>query len=111
MTSLAGLSTAQSGRTRPRVPTPGTSATPVEPVTIPAAAVVVQQEQVGSAARSVLQNGMTIIIKELHSAPLVALEASFAAGIGGEPETASGIARLLQRIPLMGLVMHPTALK
>ena len=48
---MAGTLAAQSGRTRPRVTTPGTSAPPVEPVNIPAAAVVVKQEQVGSASR------------------------------------------------------------
>jgi zinc protease len=112
MTSLAGTAAAQSGRTRPRVPTPGTNApAPVEPVQIPAAAVVVKQEQAGSASRFVLQNGVTIIIKELHSAPLVALEASFPAGANQEPETQTGIARLLQRMVLKGTVLRPDALQ
>ncbi|MFL6277908.1 MAG: M16 family metallopeptidase [Blastocatellia bacterium] len=112
LTSLAGLAAAQSGRTRPRVPTtPGTSTTPAEPVKIPAAAVVVKQEQAGSASRFVLQNGITVIIKELHSAPLVALEASFTAGAGQEPETETGIARLLQRCVLKGTPLRPKALE
>ncbi|HKQ05789.1 MAG TPA: pitrilysin family protein [Blastocatellia bacterium] len=112
LTSLAGLAAAQSGRTRPRVPTtPGTSTTPAEPVKIPAAAVVVKQEQVGSASRFVLQNGVTVIIKELHSTPLVALEASFAAGAGQEPEAETGIARLLQRCVLKGTTLRPKALE
>jgi zinc protease len=112
ITSLAGTIKAQSGRTRPRVPTPGTNApTPVEPVKIPAAAVVVKQEQLGSASRFVLQNGVTIIIKELHSAPLVAVQASFPAGANQEPETQTGIARLLQRMVLKGTVLRPNALQ
>ncbi|HEY9231474.1 MAG TPA: pitrilysin family protein [Blastocatellia bacterium] len=108
MTSLAA---AQSGRTRPRVPTPGTNAPAVEPVKIPAAAVVVKQEQAGSASRFVLQNGVTVIIKELHSAPLVALEASFTAGASQEPETETGVARLLQRCLLKGTTLRPNAIE
>jgi zinc protease len=111
MTSLAGRAPAQSGRTRPRVPTPGTNAPPPEPVKIPAAAEVVKQEQLGSASRFVLQNGITVIIKELHSAPLVALEANFRAGGGQEPDTQTGIARLLQRMVLKGTVLRPNALQ
>ncbi|MEN3332325.1 MAG: zinc protease [Blastocatellia bacterium] len=111
MTSLAGTAAAQSGRTRPRVSPPGTNAPPVEPVKIPAAAVVVKQEQVGSASRFVLQNGVTVIIKELHSAPLVAVQASFSAGANQEPETQTGIARLLQRMVLKGTVLRPRALQ
>lgn len=108
---MAGTAAAQSGRTRPRVTTPGTTAPPVEPVKIPAAAVVVKQEQVGSTSRFVLQNGVTIIIKELHSAPLVAVQASFPAGASQEPETQTGIARLLQRMVLKGTVLRPNALQ
>ncbi|MFL6214657.1 MAG: M16 family metallopeptidase [Blastocatellia bacterium] len=110
-TPLVGDAAAQSGRTRPRVPTPGTSATPAEPVKIPAAAVVVKQEQVGSASRFVLQNGVTIIIKELHATPLVAVEASFAAGASQEPESQAGIARLTERMLLKGTVLRPNALE
>lgn len=108
--SLAGISTAQSGRTRPRVPTP-TNTPPPEPVKVPAAAAVVKQEQVGTAARFVLQNGVTVIIKELHSAPLVAVEASFPAGAGREPEAQVGISRLLQRCVLKGTVLRPRAVE
>ncbi|HKP13224.1 MAG TPA: insulinase family protein [Blastocatellia bacterium] len=111
-TSLTGVAAAQSGRTRPRVPTPGTSsAAPVEPVKVPAASVVVKQEQVGSASRFVLQNGVTVIIKELHSAPLVAVEASVAAGTDQEPETQTGVARLAQRMILRGTTLRPNALR
>jgi zinc protease len=108
---LAGGAAAQSGRTRPRVTTPGTSAPPADPVKIPAAAVVVKQEQAGSASRFVLQNGVTIIIKELHSAPLVAVQASFPAGASQEPGTQTGVARLLQRMVLKGTVLRPNALQ
>jgi zinc protease len=93
------------------VPTPGASAAPAEPVKIPAAAVVVQQEQVGTASRFVLQNGVTIIIKELHATPLVAIEARFAAGARQEPESQTGIARLTERMLLKGTVLRPDALE
>ncbi|HJQ25950.1 MAG TPA: pitrilysin family protein [Blastocatellia bacterium] len=108
---IPSLAAAQSGRTRPRVPTPGTNAPAAEPVKIPAAAVVVKQEQAGSAARFVLQNGVTVVIKELHSAPIVALEASFTAGAGQEPENETGVARLLQRCLLKGTTLRPNALE
>ena len=88
---------AQSGRTRPRVPT-GNSTAPPPPVNVPGATAAVKQEQAGTTARFVLQNGMTVIINEQHATPLVAVVASFKAGTLDEPGPLSGAARLLQRL-------------
>ena len=100
-----GGALAQSGRTRPRVPTPRTE-TPAEPIKIPAAAAVVKQDQIGTASQFVLKNGVTVIIKELHSAPIVAIDLRFDAGTAAEPEGEAGIARLLQRMVLRGSVLR-----
>lgn len=91
------LARSQSGRGRPKVPTPSPGAPQPQPVTIPAAASVVKQEQVGNVSRFLLHNGITVIISEQHSAPIAASVACFKAGLRLDPETAPGIARLVSR--------------
>lgn len=87
----------QSGRGRPKVPTPAPGAPEPRPVTtIPAAASVVKQEQFGSVSRFLLRNGITVIISEQHSAPIAASVACFKAGTRNEPDAAPGLARLVE---------------
>ncbi|HKP85826.1 MAG TPA: pitrilysin family protein [Blastocatellia bacterium] len=100
-TLLPGAARSQSGRGRPRVPTPNADTAP-QPVNVPASAVVVKQEQVGTTSRFVLQNGMTVIINEQHATPIVALAACFKTGALDEPEGMTGVARLTQRMILRG---------
>ena len=92
-----GPARAQSGRGRPKVPTPSPGTPPPQPVTIPAVVSVVKQEQVGNISRFLLRNGITVIISEQHSAPIAASAACFKAGTRDEPDTATGIARLVSR--------------
>lgn len=99
---LPGLSRSQSGRGRPRVSTPGPRAPEPQPVTIPAAVAVVKQEQSGNVSRFFLRNGITIIISEQHSAPIVASVACFKAGIRDDPEVTPGIARLVGHAVISG---------
>lgn len=99
-TILPGPAWPQSGRGRPKVSTPGATNPPPQPVNVPAAAAVVKQEQVGNTWRFVLRNGMTVIISEQHATPIVAAVAYFRVGTLDEPDGATGIARLLQRMML-----------
>jgi zinc protease len=100
-TLLPGSARSQSGRGRPRVPTPSSDAAP-PPVNVPAAAVVVKQEQSGATSRFELRNGITIIINEQHATPIAAIAACFKTGAMDEPEAMTGIARLVQRMILRG---------
>jgi zinc protease len=99
-TILPNSARAQSGRGRPKVSTPGNTASPSQPVNVPAAAAVVKQEQIGNTSRFLLRNGITVIISEQHATPIVAAVAYFKAGTLDEPNGATGIARLLQRMML-----------
>lgn len=100
-TLLPGAALSQSGRGRPKVPTPNSNTAP-PPVNVPASAVVVKQEQAGTTSRFVLQNGITIIINEQHATPIAALAACFKTGALDEPEQMTGVARLVQRMILRG---------
>jgi zinc protease len=92
-----GFARSQSGRGRPKVPTPVPGAPEPRPVTIPTAASVVKQEQFGNVSRFLLRNGITVIISEQHSAPIAASIACFKAGSRDEPDAAPGLARLVER--------------
>lgn len=105
-TVLQSPANSQSGRGRPRVATPSNTTAP-QPVNIPAAAVVVKQEQAGTTARFVLQNGMTVIINEQHATPIAALVACFKAGAFDEPEGMTGVARLVQNMIFKGTATRP----
>jgi zinc protease len=94
---LPELARSQSGRSRPRVPTPAPGSPEPRSVTIPAAAAVVKQEQVGNVSRFLLRNGITVIISEQHSAAIAASVAWFKAGTRDEPEALPGLARLTER--------------
>ena len=105
-TILPNPANSQSGRGRPRVATPANTEPP-KPVNVPAAAVVVKQEQAGTTSRFVLQNGMTVIINEQHATPIAALVACFKAGALDEPEGMTGVARLVQNMIFKGTATRP----
>src|SRR5262249_48596716 len=90
----------QSGRGRPRVPTPSQPANPQPPVKIPESTVVVRQEQTGSAARFVLRNGMTVLLSEQHTEPYAVAVAYFKTKRLNELEYHSG--RALQKALIAG---------
>lgn len=105
------LSTAvsQSGRGRPKVPqpSPSTTAPPPQPVKVPEAAAVTRQEQAGTTSRFVLRNGITVVISEQHSTPIVAAVAYFKAGTRDEPPGTTGMARLVAHLIPKGTVLRP----
>ncbi|MEW6130818.1 MAG: pitrilysin family protein [Acidobacteriota bacterium] len=102
---LCSQTLAQSGRGRPVNPArnPGNpAATPAQPVTVPEATSVIKQEQLANTARFVLKNGITVIIREAHAYPLVAVEARFKTGLFNEPESAKGFSALVARMMFRG---------
>ena len=99
---------AQSGRGRPKVPQPTSpNSQPAAAVNVPAAAAVTSKDQIGNTSRFVLRNGITVIISEHHSAPIVAAVARFKAGPLDEPWSMSGPATLVGRLILRGTVNRP----
>ncbi|HET9528996.1 MAG TPA: pitrilysin family protein, partial [Blastocatellia bacterium] len=97
----------QSGRGRPKVPTPEPGTPPPPPPKVPAAAALVKQEQAGSTSRFTLKNGMTVIISELHAAPIAASVAYFKTGAADDPEGAGGMTRLLAQMVMRGTPSRP----
>lgn len=99
---------AQSGRQRPKVepPTPPKStSTPSKTaqassrVMVPSGAAIVKQEIVGTTSRYVFKNGLTLIVREDHSAPLVAIAVNVSTGTLEEPVVARTVAQLLSSSP------------
>jgi len=106
-TTLPGATaSSQSGRGRPRVPQPSSTTSRAEPVIIPAATLVIEQEQAGSTSRFVLHNGMTVVINEQHATPIVAAVACFKSppleGWGN-----NGAAKLIERLIVNGTLLGP----
>jgi predicted Zn-dependent peptidase len=58
----------------------------------------------GALARSVLPNGMTVLVRESHGAPVVALTVLARAGSADEPPEVNGVTALLGRVLLKGTV-------
>jgi zinc protease len=96
----------QSGRGRPKVPQPSSPAQPAQPVIVPAATLVIKQEQAGTTSRFVLHNGITVVINEQHATPIVAVVACFK-----PPQLErwgiNGAAKLLERLILNGTLLRP----
>src|SRR5215470_5437732 len=96
---------AQSGRGRPRVNPPSAATAPPVPVTIPADAAAVKQEQNGFVSRMVLRNGITVVIDEQHSLPIAAAVACVRTN--DKTPDSRLISALVQRIVLRGTNSRP----
>jgi zinc protease len=103
------IALAQSGRGRNTPPpTPPKPTTPKQnlPATtvlgIPEGGKAVRQELDNLTSRVDLRNGLTVLTRERHSAPLVAVNVTIKAGILTEPDEMAGIARLTQKALLRG---------
>ncbi|MFN0084953.1 MAG: M16 family metallopeptidase [Blastocatellia bacterium] len=94
----------QSGRGRP----PGAPAPkpkPSLPVTVlglPEGGKLVRQDLDGSTSRYGLKNGLTVIIRERHAAPLISINVCVKAGSIHEADEIAGMSRLVQRAILKG---------
>ncbi len=89
---------AQSGRQRPRVEPPTspkpTSTSLPNRVMVPSGGAIIKQEIQGTTSRYVFKNGLTLIVREDHSAPLAAVAINVRAPVQ-EPVVARTVAHLL----------------
>ncbi len=63
----------------------------------------------GAISRAVLRNGLTVIIRERHSSPLVAVNVSVKAGLINDPDDLAGLSRLTRYLVLKGTAKRPGA--
>lgn len=106
---IGGVS--QSGRGRPAAPAPPKpQPVPKVPVTgpvvlgIPDGGKLARQDGGGGPGRFLLRNGLTVVIRERHSAPLVAIEVGVRVGWGDEQAGRAGMAQLVQELLISGRV-------
>ncbi|MGE0130886.1 MAG: M16 family metallopeptidase [Blastocatellales bacterium] len=102
----------QSGRGRQPAPAPKPTPKPNAPVTVlglPEGGKLARHEADGAVSRAVLKNGLTVIIRERHSSPLVAVNVSVKAGSINDPEELAGMSRLTRHLILKGTAKRPGA--
>lgn len=108
---VSAIALAQSGRGRQ--PPPGQPAPAPKPApkpNMPAPTVLgvpddgklAAHEAEGAISRAVLRNGLTVVIRERHSSPLVAVNVSVKAGLVNDPDDLAGMARLTRYLVLKG---------
>lgn len=102
--SLAVSAGAQSGRGRQPAPAPKPKPNLPAPTVlgIPDGGKLKRQDMDGMTSRFLLQNGLTIIIRERHSVPLVAVNLSVKAGPVDEVDEVAGTSRLVRQMILRG---------
>jgi len=108
---------AQSGRGRgntppPPKPTPtpkpGTPApTPITVLNVPDGGKILRQDTESGTTRYVLKNGLTVIIRERHSSPLVAVTTYVKAGYFNETDEVAGLAHLMEHMFFKGTPTRP----
>jgi zinc protease len=97
----------QSGRGRPSTspppkPTPKPNAPGTTVLGIPEGGKLVKQDLDGSTSRFVLKNGLTTIIRERHSSPLVSVNVTVKTGTVNESDERAGMAQLARQMILNG---------
>jgi len=115
MTGLAGAVFGQSGRSRPPVtappkPQPEPRGVVTGPVVlgVPEGGKLVGQESAGGTGRYRLRNGLTTVVRERHSVPLVVVEVAAGVGWAGE---AGGMSGLVQELLVGGPANGPASEK
>ena len=76
---------------------------------VPEGGKLTAHEPDGAISRAVLRNGLTVIIRERHSSPLVAVNVSVKAGLINDPDDLAGISRLARYMVLKGTPKRPGA--
>jgi zinc protease len=107
---ISAVALAQSGRGRggqPTQPAPKPTPKPNMPATgvlgVPEGGkLVARDEPDGAISRYRLRNGLTVIIRERHSSPLVAMNVSVKAGLINDPDDLIGLSRLTRYMVLKG---------
>ncbi|HEV2668603.1 MAG TPA: insulinase family protein, partial [Blastocatellia bacterium] len=111
---ISAIALAQSGRGRqPAQPPPKPTPKPNTPATgvigVPDGGKLAAHELDGAISRAVLRNGLTVIIRERHSSPLVAVNVSVKAGLINDPDDLAGLSRLTRYLVLKGTAKRPGA--
>src|SRR5215468_4017909 len=111
---ISAIALAQSGRGRqPSQPAPKPTPKPNMPATgvigVPDGGKLVAQDPDVAISRYKLRNGLTVIIRERHSSPLVAVNVSVKAGLVNDPDDMAGMARLTRYLVLKGTAAHSGA--
>src|SRR5262245_41126453 len=111
---ISATALAQSGRGRqPAQPPPKPTPKPNTPATgvlgVPEGGKLTAHELDGAISRAKLRNGLTVIIRERHSSPLVAINVSVKAGLINDPDDLAGMARLTRYLVLKGTAKRPGA--
>src|SRR5580765_492204 len=103
---LLGLLFAQSGRGRPTAPPPKPTPKPGGPVTaavnVPENGRVIRELTDGATTRYTLKNGLTVLIRQRASSPLVSITTLVKVGDINEPVEPRGLARLMARLYFKG---------
>src|SRR5262245_34285118 len=111
---ISAIALAQSGRGRqPSQPAPKPTPKPNMPATgvigVPEGGKLVAQDPDVAISRYKLKNGLTVIIRERHSSPLVAVNVSVNAGLINDPDAIVGMSRLTRYMVLKGTAKRPGA--
>src|SRR5262245_2491348 len=111
---ISAIALAQSGRGRqPGQPPPKPTPKPNTPATgvigVPDGGKLAAHELDGAISRAVLRNGLTVIVRERHSSPLVAVNVSVKAGLINDPDDLAGMSRLTRYMVLKGTSKRPGA--
>ncbi len=111
---ISAIALAQSGRGRqPSQPPPKPTPRPNLPATgvlgVPEGGKLVAQDVDVAISRYKLRNGLTVIVRERHSSPLVAVNVSVKAGLIDDPDDLAGLSRLTRYLVLKGTAKRPGA--
>src|SRR5262245_41484937 len=111
---ISAIALAQSGRGRqPSQPAPKPTPKPNMPATgvigVPDGGKLVARDDDVAISRYKLRNGLTVIIRERHSSPLVAVNVSVKAGLINDPDDLVGMSRLTRYMVLKGTAKRPGA--
>src|SRR5262249_45954176 len=111
---ISAVAVAQRGGGRqPRQPPPNPAPKPNPPATsvlgVPEGGKLKDHKLDGAISRYKLKNGLTVIIRERHSSPLVAVNVSVKAGLINDPDGMAGMSRLARYLVLKGTAKHPGA--
>jgi zinc protease len=111
---ISAIALAQSGRGRqPSQPAPKPTPKPNMPATgvigVPDGGKLVARDEDVTISRYKLRNGLTVIIRERHSSPLVAVNVSVNAGLINDPDDLVGMSRLTRYMVLKGTAKRPGA--
>ncbi len=103
---IAPVSFAQSGRgtqaPKPVQPPKPSTVIPTSVLNAPDGGKLMRQDVDGATTRYLMKNGLTVLIRERHAVPLLAMNVTVKVGALSEPDEQAGIAQLVQRLLLKG---------